>query len=100
MEQRILHKYIYHLNDSDHVRYLKAKYKSYYSQRIEGSCCCLMYFDENLIFAKRNNKENTIEIVSVVAPAKLIRDYWCTYPLHNLTKHFYNLFNYRKRMLL
>lgn len=100
MKQYQLNKRIYDLNNTEHVKYLQLKYKSYYTQRIEGSCYCLMYFDENLVFVKRNKKENTIDMVSVFAPAKVVRDYWCTYVLHDLPQHFYNLFYNRKKMLL
>lgn len=58
----------------------------------------IAYYDNNLIFAKRIG--NKIMIVSVIAPPKKIRDYWCTFPLQKLSRKIYDLFYKRKYILL
>lgn len=91
-------KYDFDLTDKEHRLYLQEKYKKYYTQQIEGHSCCISYFDDNLIFVKRVGKR--MLIVSVFAPSKNIRDFWCTFPLRKLSRRIFDLFYKRKYILL
>lgn len=98
MKRYILDKITYDLTDEKVCDYLKRKYQKYYSQRIEGLSSCVMYFKGNLVFAKRI--DNKMLLVSVLAPAPCVEHYWCTFPIHQLSRRIFDLFYKRKYILL